>query len=274
MFDSGMKLQTRLAADGTPDLSALFSKGEFLTYDMALTPAALAKVAEQLLDPKFQHLDLDRTSVFYELVEGKLDIQPTDVKLGGVPARLHGTAGILDQTMDLALDLKLPAGSLNGAPWLAGAADVLGDDLDVRVSLIGPWANPRVAASLREGLGGKVKEQVDQIIDEASGEALAALRAKGDRLVAEAEEQAERLRTEAKKAADVVRREAKEAGAALVTEAGSNPLAVVAAKEAAKKLEEEAEKKARRLERVTDREGKALVEAAATERDRLIREAE
>jgi len=275
--NSGFTLNARLGPDGSPELSLLASKGALQTYDVALTPAALARVAEQLMDPKFKRIELNKQNLLYELVDGQLKLQPADVLLGGVPAKLSGGAGVLDQTMDLALDLRLPTASLKGAPFLAGAA-ALGEQVDVRVKLTGGWDNPKVGVTLGQAVAAAVKEQVTARVSEqvgaVSADAIAAAKANGDKLVAEAERQAARLNLEAKQGADRLRAEAKTAGDKLISDAQGKPLAQAAARESAKKLKEQADKRANALVVEADKKGKALVSGAQQKRDALVREAE
>lgn len=267
-FDSIFSMKTRLRRDGTPDLSVLASKGQIRTRGVGFMPESFAKIGEQLKDAKFQRLELDGSEVWYELNDGKALLKPFTSKLGGLPATLSGSAGVLDETLDLALAMKVPTKALAGTSLLGGQ---VGENADVTVLITGAYADPKVSLKLGavEAAVEQVKEAVGAVVDDL----VAAARVQGDKLVAEAEKQANALRAEAKKGADKIRAEAKTSGQKLVKEA-NNPIAEAAAKEAAKKLEKEADKKATRLEKEADDKGNTLVKTASTKRDQLIADAE
>ncbi len=273
-FDSGFSLAGRLDSNGSPNLSLLQSKGEIETDGVEMVPSALAKVATQLADPQLGKMKLDATSLFYEMFDGKMALKDTDVLLGAIPGRLAGGAGVLDQTMDLTLNLKLPTKGLAGAPFLAGSAVPVGDTTDVAVTLIGPWADPAVKANLGALTKDAVKDAVTTKVTEAVGDdvasMIAAANAQGDALIAEAEKQAAAARSAANTGAKRIRKEGKASGAALVNEAKGNPLAVAAAKKAAEKLESQANRKADKLETEADGKATALVDAAKAKKAQLV----
>lgn len=219
-FDTGFGMKGRLNRDGTPDLSILSSQGHLAPAGTTLRPKAMGSVSSALKNGDADALVLTGATIGYALREGQLRLQPSEVRLGSLPATLSGTAGLLDRTMDLKLAVSVPAGSV------AGAKKVVGDALDVTVRITGGWDDPKVKVSLD---GADVEEVVEAVVDEA----LARVQAEVEKLLAEAEAAADALRAEAKKQGDK-----------LVKEAKGNPVAEAGAKEAAKLLEKEADKAA------------------------------
>lgn len=270
---SGFGVKARLGPDLSPELASLASVGTFGGTGLVLTAAFLSPVAEFLGDPRFGQIALDGGDVGFEVDAGKLQIDRLPVKLGPATGALRGHTGVLDASLDLVLDLAVPATAVRGAA-LSELAGRKVETVDVRARIGGTWAAPTVKVglgeSLKEGVTEVVKEQVGAVVDAA----LERARAQGDRLVAEAEKAAEKLVAEAKKQGDRLRDEADAKAKKLVADARGNPLKEAAAKEAAKALRTEADKAADKLEKEAAKKADAGVAAAKKERDRLIAEAE
>lgn len=270
---SGFGVKARLGPDLSPELASLVSVGTFGGTGLAFTAAFLAPVAEFLGDARFGQIAVDGGDVRFAIDAGKLKLDPLAVRLGPATGALHGHTGVLDSSLDLVLDLAVPASALRGAA-LAELAGRRVETVDVTARIGGTWTAPRVQV----GLGDKLQEVVTEVVKEQVGAvmdaALQAARAQGDRLVAEAEKAAEKLVAEAKKQGDRLRDEADARAKKLVADARGNPLQEAAAKEAARALRAEADKAADKLEKEAARKGEAGVAAAKKERDRLIAEAE
>lgn len=270
-FDTGFTMKTRLKRDGTPDTAIFFSKGKVQGRQLTVAPASFAKVAEQLGQGRFKAVSLDGKALLYELADGKLDLKPFEATVGGVPARFSGGAGVLDRTLDLTCDLRVPATALAGSPLLGGRSDL--KEVDVRVRLTGPWDDPKVSVGLQGAVEQGVAE-VKEIANAAIDDLVARARAQGDRLVAEAEKVAATLRDEGRKAAAKIRDEADRQAKKLIAEGKGNPVSEAAAKKAADKLRAEADKKADKLEQEADKRAAATVDTAKKQRDELIADAE
>jgi uncharacterized protein involved in outer membrane biogenesis/uncharacterized protein YjbJ (UPF0337 family) len=274
-YDTSFSMKLALQDDGTPDLASLASSGMFAPMGATLRPGALDEVAKKL-GGGFDALQLSGARVNYSFDNGKIDVEPFTVKLGGNAAELSGQVGVLDRKLDLVADLSVPTKLLAGAPALASVKKALGSSVDVAVRFRGTYDAPKVSVAV-EGAGdvvdavvGEVKEQVGKVLDDVIAEA----RRQGDALVAAAEREADRLRSEAKKAADKLRSEGKKQGDKLVKDAKGNPLKEVAAKEAAKVVEREAGKAADKVVKEADTVANKVVSEAKSQRDKLIREAE
>lgn len=242
-FDTGFALRTKLAKDGTPELSITRSAGH-------VAPTGKARVqsldgAEKKLGPLggakdggksgFGSIELGGDALQYLLQEGTLNLSPFEVKLGGMPATLRGTSSVADRTLDFTFTAKVPLGALGE---LAGGVKGAKGDQDVVVRLKGPWGDPKVT----------VKLAGDDPIDAAKGAASAALQAQADQLL-----------DEARRAADALVAEADARAKRLIQQAG-DPASKLAAEVAAKELRKKARSAADALLDEARRKADALLE--------------
>lgn len=266
------KVKTRLLADSSPDLPTLFSEGLVLTVGSDLAPDVLQALADKVGDPKIARLNLDGARFDYTIEKGRLSFRPVPVKLGSLPATLNGSAGVIDQTLDLGLTFPVSTAGLKAAGLAIpkGASKV-----DVTAKIIGPYAKPKLAVAVggAEKIVEAVKEQVVDVVKDEAGKWIAEAEAQGDKLIAEAEKAAALVRSEAKKAAALVRSEAKKASAKLVSEAKGNPIAEAAAKKAGDALVAKADKEADKLESEAGKKADGLVAAAKKQKDQLVADA-
>ncbi len=262
-FDSGFAVETRLDAQGNPDLSLVSSAGNFIPLDLKLKGSALEQAAKQIKG--LDTLNLDGAFIRYAFEKGAIALRPFTAKLGDMPATVSGQAGVLDQSLDLKVDVAVPTKILKGSPILAATKDVLGKKVDVLVKIGGTWTKPKVSVGLAGGLKDEAAELVGAGLEEA--------RAAGEALLAEAQAGADLLREEAKKAGDVLRAEAKKAGKKLKKQAGDNAIKKALAVEGAKKLNSEADKAAKKLVRESNKAAKKLIAEAETRADQLLDEA-
>ncbi|MCB9760343.1 MAG: AsmA family protein [Alphaproteobacteria bacterium] len=287
-FRTNLSFSARLGPDLSPDVSSLQSKGRLKTFGVTLEPGFMNQVAEALGNPRFNALVLGDNTLGFQVKDGRTVLDPVTLKLGGQPATLAGSTGVLDQSLNYVLSLKLPTEQLTKTALSGRLGELAGKEADVIVKIGGTPTAPTVKldlGALTDSLTATaraevetqveaVKQQVTETIDAAAQQALDAARAQGDRLVAEAERAAARVRSEGATQAENTRAEAKRQARNLRKEAKGNPIAEAAADKAADKLIAEAETTATRIEREANRQADSLVSEAETQRARLIREAE
>lgn len=262
-FRSKARIKSSLGPGYSPELQSLESVGDLRTLGVVIRPRFLKDV-EKTLKASGLGLDLSDADVGFQIRNGRLDLSPIQTRLGQLKARLSGSTGTLDRSLDLKLVVHAPAS-------LVGQGG--NDTIPVRFDITGTFDNPKVKVDL----GGVVAQVEDEVRDVARGVAddlLAEARAQGDALVEAAEKAAAVLVKEAEKAGDKLRSVADKEGDKLVAKAKGNPIAEKAAKEAAKKLRKEADKQADKLVKAAKKKGDQGVSKAKTERDRLIAQAE
>jgi hypothetical protein len=272
-FRSGFRMQARLGRDLAPDLQTFLSNGTLRTQKLTLEPALLSEVAERLGNRTLRTLDLNDTTLAFDMKQGRIALTPTSVKLGGASARLGGSAGAVDRTLDLDLDLALPVGEVKATELLGKLGVVKGGTANVKVDIGGTYDKPTFKLDLGDVVGA-LEDQIAAVVDTVTDRLLAEATAQGDALVAEAERQATKLKAEVKRQADGLKAQAKKQADKLASEAKGNPLAEVAAKEARKRLLAEADKQIDRLNAEADKKVDAAVDAAKRERTKLLKDAE
>jgi hypothetical protein len=201
---------------------------------------------------KLKFLDnpgLDAVRAAFQVHDGRLFVQPFDVKLAGTTMRVSGSNG-LDQSLQYTLGLKVPRSLMGGAAndaiaglvSKAGAAGLnlsAAPEIPLAIQLGGTVTSPSVKAdvgsltsSVMEGAQKAVEQAATQKVDSAAM-----------RLVQEAEQQAAGIRQQAESLAASVKREGYQQADSLTAKA-TNPLLKAAAQPAADQLRKQADQKA------------------------------
>ena len=229
---------------------------------------ALEKVVDVT---KLQFLDnptMRALKAAFQIKDGRLFVQPFDVKLGETTMNVAGSNG-LDQSLQYTLGLKVPRSMLGGAAndaisGLVSKAGGVGVDLaaapqiGLGIQLGGTVTNPTVKADV-SSVASSVKEGVQKGLEQAATQKVDSAAA---RLVAEAEQKAAAIRQEAQALADKVKAEGARQADSLTARAGSNPLLQAAAKPAADQIRKESDKKATDIVGTAGRRADSLVAAA------------
>ena len=219
---------------------------------------------------KLQFLDnpgLNAIRAAFKIHDGRLFVQPFDVKLGGTTMNVAGSNG-LDQSLQYTLGLKVPRSMLGGGAnqaigGLISKAGKAGIDLSAApevplgIQLGGTVTSPTVnvdvgslASSVTQGAEQAVKQAVTQKVDTAAA-----------RLVAEAEQKAAAIRQQAESLAANVKRTGYAQADSLVAKS-NGPIAQAAAGLAADQLRKQSDEKSASILREADQKANALVAEA------------
>lgn len=289
-FNTSLKLNGTLDQEMMPDLMSLTGNGSMQTNNVNVSGfKPMEKLAAVLKNDKFKALNVNDTKVDYEFKDGRVFVEPFDVKMGKTTGTVSGSNGF-DQSLDYVMKLKVPSKELGAGDALNklnAQASGLGMDLkaaenvDVDVLIKGTATDPKVSVNLKDVAGNivddvkeQVKEKVEEKIDEAKDKALEEARKQADKLKAEAKKQADKVRAEGKKAADKIREEGEKNAQKLIDEAGGNFLKKKAAEVAAKKAREAAEKQAKKVENEANKKADGIEAKANEKADKLISDAE
>ncbi len=273
-FSTDLHLNGALGKNMMPLFPALSGKGSLQTSEVVLKDfPALEKVVDVT---KLRFLDnpaLDALRAAFQIRDGRLFVQPFDVKLGGTTMTVSGSNGF-DQSLQYTLGLEVPRSMLGGEAnqaiaGLVSKAGQGGVDLSaapripLAIQLGGTVTNPSVTAdvgsltsSVAKGAEQAVKQAVAQKADTAAA-----------RLVAQAEQKAAAIRQEAQSLADKVKGEGYQQADALTAQA-SNPILKAAAKPAADQLRKQADSKAADIVREANQRADSLVAQARRQVDR------
>ena len=251
-----------------PLFPGLSGKGNLQTSELVLKDfPALEKVVDVT---KLQFLDnpaLQALRAAFQIRDGRLFVQPFDVKVGETTMTVSGSNG-LDQSLQYTLNLQVPRSMLGGAAnqalaGLVSKAGQAGVDLSaapripLAIQLGGTVTNPSVKADVGS-LASSVTAGAEQAVKQAAAEKVDTVAA---RLVAEAERKAAAIRQEGQSLADKVKGEGYQQADALTAKA-TNPLLKAAAKPAADQLRKEADEKAADIVREAGRRADSLVATA------------
>jgi hypothetical protein len=264
-----VRVNGALGKNMLPLFPGLSGDGSLQTSQLVIKDfPALEKVVDVT---KLQFLDnptMRALKAAFQIKDGRLFVQPFDVKLGETTMNVAGSNG-LDQSLQYTLGLKVPRSMLGGAAngaisSLVSKAGGVGVNLaaapqiGLGIQLGGTVTNPTVkvdvssvASSVKEGVQKGLEQAATQKVDSAAA-----------RLVAEAEQKAAAIRQEAQALADKVKAEGARQADSLTARAGSNPLLQAAAKPAADQIRKESDKKATDIVGTASRRADSLVAAA------------
>lgn len=202
-FNSDLVVSGKLGPDLFPKLNTLDAKGFIQTLDAGLsTFAPLEKVGNALNVKELkERINLQGLKSWFTIEQGRVTIEPFDIKIAGIPMTINGTHG-LDMAMDYSISAAVPRTMIEGnivtgaaigaLDQLAGKASQLGlniepgDTLNVGIGLTGSIAAPQTKINLlgaKKGDGktvgqtvaaaveDRVKQEVDTKVDDAKQEA-------------------------------------------------------------------------------------------------------
>ena len=194
LVTTDVNLSGGLGKNMMPIFSALTGRGSFQTSNVALRNfPGMEKIVDVTKLQILNNPTMQAIKGFFQIKEGRLVLQPFDVKVAGMTMNVAGSNGI-DQSLEYDLGLKVPKSLLGGGAnqAIAGLASKTGVDLSaaseipLKIQLGGTVTNPVVKAdvgsltsSVTKGAEQAVKQAVTQKVDSAAL-----------RVVAEAERQA------------------------------------------------------------------------------------
>ncbi len=266
-FNTTLSMKGLLGKDMSPDLTTLTANGFLETLSAILKGwKPLDEIGDKLnADFIKSSLDIKNTKNWFEIADGKVNLQPFDLKIKDIAMNIGGSHSLAND-MDYKILAKVPRKSLErsgvgaaaskGFNWAVGEAGKKGlniqngEFVNILFSLGGTMFSPKIKAELKGTDGQSVKDQVEETAAAAVEKAKDSLRTvaqkeleKGKKAASAAaqkaidslENVAKRKAEEAAKAA--AKKAAEEAGKVLGKEVGDKVGA-----EAGKKVEEAAGK--------------------------------
>lgn len=277
-----------LQPDMMPDLASLTGQGKILIAESSLKDSKFVSGLTNFIKGENQSLTLKDIKMAVSIANGKLKVQPFDLKLNNTQANIGGSTG-LDGSLDYAVKMAVPAGQLgtqvnsllgsltgseNASETIQLNIGVTGSYNEPKFNLLGSDSKSVVTQQAGNLLKDKTGVDVPLSKEELNKEAIQRARAQANELLAEAQLRADQVKFEAKKNADKLRDEAKKQSDKLLEEAGSNILKKKAAEIAGKKLINEAEVQATKLETEGEKQAEAIMSQARQRADALISKAE
>ncbi|OQX72769.1 MAG: hypothetical protein B6D61_13255 [Bacteroidetes bacterium 4484_249] len=290
-FSAKMNIVSSLDDEMMPEYETMTGGGEIATTKVTIKDVnTLNKIADAVKLEKLKRMVIDKMLFQFEFVDGKILIEPFDIKYNNYKASLGGWTGF-DQTIDYVMNINIPRkefGSaannvLNNLVSQAnkqGANFSLGETVSLDVLIGGTLSNPEIKTALKEtgkNLIEDVKEQVKEEIEKKKEEISKEARARAQKIIDDADKQAKKIIQEAEKQAANIRKEAANAAQKLRSEADVQAkkveaegkkngfLAEAAAKESAKAIRNEADKQANKLTGEADKQASSVVNKAKKE---------
>ena len=295
-FSANLRMNGTLGKDLMPLFDDLTGRGTLQTSQIAIESfPVLDRISNAIGVQQLKDPSLEDFSTSIEIRQGRLYVNPFDVKIANSKMNVSGSNGI-DRSIDYALILEIPRSDLgtdanrviNNLISEAGRRGVdlqAADAVRLNVMVGGTVTNPSirtdfagVVTSAREEVERVIREEVERRVeeverkvDEAVEEARARARAEGDRIMRDAEQRATLIREEAKKLAETVREEGHAQADRLLEEATSR-IARIAAQPAADRLRKEADDRADQIIREADRRAEQVMTEARKRADELLEE--
>ena len=300
-FSAGMSFKATLDEKMDPVMETISGDGRLEAKNIFIEGfEPLNRLAEQLKMDRFKKQNIEDVKIRFEFKDGRVNVEPYDVKLGNSKATIAGYT-TFDQKMNYVMQMNIPRSEFGSEAnkmlegLLADAAKKgvevdPGSTVKADILIKGTVDDPKVTVSLADmgkDLVGSVKDQikdkVDEKVEEVKDKAQEELNKRADQVVAEAEKRAEQIRSEGKRGAKKIRDEGKSAADKIRAEANrqadnieaeaSNPFERAAAKKAADKVRYEGKKKADKAESEANTRANRVEKEANDRADKIISEA-
>lgn len=231
-FSSDLKGGGKLNEDMSVDYNSLVGDGKVeIPAAKIVNLPILEKIGQVAKIPGLQNPEIKNAFTVLKFKDGKVDVEPTDIKFGnGYNVNVRGRNGF-DKSIDYDMQMDVPSKELGAATQLAQSylskIPGLGNSMPEKVSFVfkvtGTTSQPKVSLSKVLANGSSAKDIVNNAVEDLKKKAEEEAKAKAEELKKQAEQQA-------RDAADRAKREAEQR-----------------AKDAAEKAKQEAEKKAKEI---------------------------
>jgi uncharacterized protein involved in outer membrane biogenesis len=203
------------------DYNSLNGDGRLTSKSLKITGTeTLDKIAQVVKINAFKNPEVKDVNLSFAFVDGRVSVQPFDVKIGPVSANIFGSHGF-DQTMDYVMGTEVPTsllgsqanavigGLMSQANKLGGNFSA-GDKIKLDILIKGTFDKPKITPSFGGSAGGaspteNLKAAAEAEFNKQKDELEKKAREEVDKLKKQAEErakaEAEKLRKQAEKAA-------------------------------------------------------------------------
>ncbi len=296
-FSAGLTIKSLLDEQMNPVLNTMAGAGNFISNSVKVTNSpTFSNIAEQLKMDRFKDITFNDVNVKFKFKDGRIDVEPFDVKFGNSKANINGYHSF-DQTINYLAKFEIPRSEFGGAAndaltglvsqaATSGIKITPGNTVFVGAAITGTVTNPKVSLNLAqstedlkeqiieqvtekvEEIVEEIKEQVKEKVEEVKDKVNEELEKRAQQVIREAEKQAENIRKEAAVAAKKLRDEAR-ANAKKLEDEASGPLAKAAARKTGQEMIETADRNAKKLEDEADVKAKKVILEANQKADRI-----
>mgnify|MGYP005847018207 CR=1 FL=1 len=285
-FSAQMSVTGFLDEKMEPILNSLTGGGKLSTSSVVIQNfEPTNKIADALKIDQFKKMALNNINVSFKFKDGRVQVDPTDIKFGDIYGKVGGSNGF-DQTIDYVWSMNIPRSSFGGAANAVlknltaqatqqGINANVGELINVDIIIGGTVQQPTIKTNLHEK--GKeamesIKEQVKEKVEEKVKEVVEDVKVKAseeaEKILKDAQIKADQIKAEGKRIADQIRSEAN-AQAQKIESQAKNPLEKAAAKTAADKIRREGEEKAKKVENEANANADNVMNEARKKADAL-----
>jgi len=205
-FSSNLKGAGSLKEDMSVDYNTLVGDGKVQigTAKVVGLPI-LTKIAEVTKIPALQNMAINNAWTAIQFKDGKVNVDPTDLKFGnGYNINLKGANGF-DQSIDYDVRFDVPSKELGGAtnyltnmiPKVPGLEFKLPETLNLFLKVGGTMTKPTVKLNKVGGAGGSVKDMVKDKVDDLKKQAEQKAKEEADKLKQQAQQEADKIKKQA-----------------------------------------------------------------------------
>jgi len=277
MFTATLEnFKTSLNEKMEPDLNAVDAHGVFKTNKVSVGGfPPFVKLGETLKIEQLKNMDVDNVNAKYFIKNGRLNLEPFDVKIAGINTNISGSTG-LDQTIDYKYKMEIPRKMFGGAAnnvldglmaqanSKAGTNLTLGEKINVNVSMGGTVTKPTIKTGMKGDEGSP--SVISTVTTQALNTAIDKANEEAQKILEDAKAQVDKLKGDAKVLSDKTRQEGYANADKLVDEA-KNPIAKIAAKKGAELAKKEVDKKSQQILDEADVKGQKILDDAKVKAD-------
>lgn len=278
-FSSKLNVTGSLDEHMMPVYNTLNGGGNLVTRNIVVKDfKPMVKVADALKNEKLKTWDIGDANISFEIKDGKIYVQPFDIKMGKTKVNISGY-NTLDEQINYTMKFNIPRSEfgssannvVNGLLSQAASKGVnvkLGETVNVNAYVTGTVDKPKVSLGLKDvgknvkdELKDKAKEEIDKAKEEAKKKAKEELQKQAQKMIAEAQKQADNVRKEAQRLAAQTKKTGY-AQAQQLEDNAKNPLAKIAAKKGAEEIRKQTDKKAQKIIDEGNKKADAIVKKA------------
>ena len=200
-FSSSMKINGSLDDKMEPVLNTLNGGGKLSTSNVVIQNfAPISKMADALKMEQYKKLALNDVNLSFQFKDGKVTVEPFDMKIGNTNANVSGSTGF-DQTINYVWNLDVPRSEFGGAANATltslvsqaqskGANINVGERINVNILVGGTVTQPTIKVGLKESasnLAADIKDKAKAELDKKKAELEAKAREEADKLKKDAE---------------------------------------------------------------------------------------
>ncbi len=287
-FSTTLALITLLDDELMPVYSTMNGAGKLKTSTITITNVnTLNELADILKMPDLKRVKSDPLNLTYEFSDGRLRVEPFDIKYQDINANVGGSTGF-DQTIDYDMKLTVPREKFGGQANAIldnlinqannlGTNFSVGETVDINVKIGGTITNPQLKTGLAGGSGNMkedLKKRAQEELERQKQKLEEAARKELEKKKAEARAEADKILADAKKESDKIMSDAQALAKKWNKEAeGLAQQAKNEAKNQADKLMEEAKKNGTFAEMAAKVTTDKLLDEANKNADKIVSEA-